>query len=148
MPAAYGAITVNRLSLLALIFLRLYAGNLERSRRAAPETAHSDALAQTSMFVGSFVLGAFFVVAAVAWPRSLYYLAHRDPRYFLVAFTCTALVIYPVIKRCKQYHFSPAVIDVYRSAKNRWLTQVLFVLIPLLWILAVGFGLRGLKPYL
>ena len=138
---------VTRRSLLAQIFFRLYARNLERSSRAEPDAAYSDALAQTGTFVGIFVISTVWFITGLFWHAYYSFLLH-DPRYFLASFAFSALVVYPMIKRCKQYELTPQVVDPYRSSKSVWLTRILFMVMPVLWICLGGFALHELKPYL
>jgi hypothetical protein len=136
-----------RQSLLAQIFIRLYARNLERSNRADPDEAYSDALAQTGAFVGLFAISTVWFTTAFFWHAHYSTLSH-DPRYFVASFAFSALVVYPMIKRCKQYELTPQIVDPYRSPKDVWLTRILFMVTPVLWICLWGFALHELRPFL
>jgi hypothetical protein len=102
---------IRNRSLLAYIFLRLYGGNLERSRRAEPEVAYSDALMQVGMFVGILVVSALWLVTALIWPQLAQYTAHRDTRYLVASIGFGWVVVYWIIRRCKQYQLTPGDVD-------------------------------------
>ena len=123
------------------IFLRLYARNLGRSRRSEPQAACSDAIMQTAMFVGLPVVSSAWVAVTLVWPPFFTHIGRRDATFLVPSIALGLLVAYWINHEFARYSATPQVADAYRT-QNKAITQILFSVLPVLWLLLMVLSLR------
>ena len=131
-------------ALCTLIFLRLYARNLERHRRREPEAACSDAIMQTGMFVSVPVVSTAWLVAVLIWPGFSRHVGALDATFLVPSIGLTLLITYWVSRQFRGYYLTPGVADKYRTGARVSITQITFILVPVLWVVVVGLALHRL----
>jgi hypothetical protein len=130
---------------ISYVFLRLYGRALSRSRRNDPETAYSDAVMQTTMFVGLPIISTLWLLTALLSPAFAEHLTNFDATFLLPTIGLTLLVGFWISKTCKQYVVDPSLVARYQTPRTRGLTRMMFVFLPVLWLLIVGIALHQLK---
>jgi hypothetical protein len=123
---------------LDVLFLRIYAKNLNRSYRSDPANACTDTEIQMSTIILITALALFLIMGSILFPASLtLFLNSRDLKYgVLIAFTIA--VAYGVHKRFGRYENSPELARRYDTAKSHRWSQIAY------WAVMVGFLLIAL----
>lgn len=122
------------------VFLRLYAHNLERSRRGEPDAACSDAMIQTAMFLALPVVSTGWLATAMLWPPFAQHVGRLDSTFLLPSIALGLLIGYWVNRQFRNYSASPQVAREYRHRG----VFVVFVGLPVVWVILVGLALRAL----
>jgi hypothetical protein len=125
------------------IFLRLYARNLTRSRRADPAAACSDAIMQTGMFVALPAISTGWVVATLLWPAFSGHVKRLDATFLVPSVGLALLIAYFVNSQFRGYSRDPGAADPYLT-RSRTLTRFLFILLPVSWTVLAGLALHWL----
>src|SRR5580704_2501533 len=121
-------------SVVIYVFLRLYGRALSRPRRNDPENACSDAIMQTSAFLGFIMVSTFWVCAAVIWPPFGKHLSDFDGTFLSATIGLSLLVTFCVRRLVGRYALMPQTANEYREPGMRRMTYTLLVLVPLVWL--------------
>jgi hypothetical protein len=130
-------------SVCTYIFLRLYARNLTRSRRADPAAACSDAIMQTGMFVALPAISTGWLVVTLLWPAFSNHVKRLDATFLVPSVGLVLLIAYLVNSQFRGYSRNPGAADPYRP-RSKTLTWLLFTLLPVSWVVLVGLALHWL----
>lgn len=126
--------------------MRFYAANLSRKRRSEPALACGDAIRQLAALGGTLAT-TIFVVVALAFSRSmLQHLYSLDLAFIGFVIALSALFTYLANRAFSEYSETPQVADAYRSSGTIRMANILYVVVPLLWVCLIGVVLRVLDP--
>jgi hypothetical protein len=118
---------------LEILFLRIYAKNLNRSYRSDPANACSDAEIQMSSIILIVAFALFLTVGSIVIPVSLtLFLNSSDLKYGALIAVVIA-VAYGVHKRFGRFEYSPEIARRYDTAKDHRWAQIGY------WGVMVGF---------
>jgi len=128
------------------VFLRLYAQNLARGRRSEPEAACSDAVMQTAMFVGLPTVSTMWIVASLVWPGFSQHVSQFDATFLAPSIGLGLLVAYWINSQFGGYSSLPHAADAYRG-KNTPIIRMLFIAVPVVWVVLVGLMLHWIAGH-
>ena len=129
-----------------VLFLRFYAANLTRRRRAEPATACRDAITQLGV-VGCLVI--LICTAMTVWRVARYGLQHLyDPDGLFVGVVIVPAVAFMLWanRAFSKYADRPHAADPYTSPSAVRLTNILYIAIPLSGVVLLGVTLRLVEP--
>jgi hypothetical protein len=129
-----------------MLFLRFYAANLSRSRRGEPVNACRDAITQLSAVMGPAIVIVFAIVSLIASRNWLHHLYAKDGLFWVILLIPGIGFAVWANRTFSQFSATPEAAERYRSRGAVWVTNAMYLAIPLALAVLLGFLLRLLDP--
>jgi hypothetical protein len=126
------------------LFLRFYAANLSRSRRSEPVSACRDAITQLSALTGTAIVIVFASASLIVSPNWLRHLYAKDWQFWVILLTPGVGFAFWANRAFSRFSATPQAADRYRSRGAVWVTNTLYLTVPLLLAVFLGLLLRFL----
>jgi len=130
-----------------ILFLRFYAANLTRSRRAEPASACRDAITQLGAVAGTAIVIAIATASLLVSPNWLHHLYAKDGQFIVVLLIPAVAFAIWSNRTFSKFSEMPQAADRYKSRSAVQLTNALYIVIPLALILLLALILRILEPH-
>ncbi len=128
------------------VVLRFNAANLSRGRRNDPVTACNDAIAQFAALSVTVVITLYVVVSLLVSKSWLDRLFAMDGRAIAPIIVASIGLSFWARRAFLPYKNSPQDAEPYKSPSAVKITNVLYVVIPLAWLIMIGLALSKIDP--
>lgn len=119
---------------------------MTRARRGEPAYACRDAITQLGAIAGVASLIAIGTLALLISPDWLRHLYTKDVQFIVVLLLPGLAFVFWSNRAFSKYSQTPEAADLYKSPSAVRVTNLLYILVPVVSILLFAFALRALSP--